>query len=144
MTEAPSPPPAQAQPQTAEPATDPAEPATDPAELLRARILFAPGSVTLDKAAISSLTGLALVLLDHPELGKIEVQGFATGSAAESATRSLARAENVMIWLVEHGVSPGRLSARGYGATQSDHIEQDHVKERVELHLVQPDPPSAE
>jgi len=57
------------------------------------------------------------VLAEHPELTRIEVQAHTddTGKADYNLKLSTARAESVRRWLVEHGVPPGRLVARGYG-----------------------------
>jgi outer membrane protein OmpA-like peptidoglycan-associated protein len=116
----------------------------DPVALLTAPVRFSPKSASLSLGAVERLKEVALVLLDHPELGAVEVQGHATGSQTESNTLSQTRAEAVMIWLVEHGVSPSRLSARGYGASRSGQIDDLGARERVEIHLVEPNPPAAE
>jgi outer membrane protein OmpA-like peptidoglycan-associated protein len=51
---------------------------------------------------------------------KLEVQGHTdnTGSAPHNQTLSEQRAASVSAWLVGHGVSAGRLTAKGYGDTQ--------------------------
>jgi outer membrane protein OmpA-like peptidoglycan-associated protein len=107
-------------------------------------VRFSPGSASLSLGSVERLKEIALVLLDHPELGAVEVQGHATGSQAESNPLSQTRAEAVMIWLVEHGVTPSRLSARGYGASRSAQIGDLGARERVEIHLVESDPPAAD
>ena len=114
----------------------------DVAKLLKTQIYFQPGSAQISLAANAALTELALVLIDHPELGKIEVQGFAGAQSAQASNLSLQRAEAVMVWLVEHGVAPSRLSARGYGAGPQSETQSPNEKERVELHQVLPNPPS--
>jgi outer membrane protein OmpA-like peptidoglycan-associated protein len=107
-------------------------------------VRFKPGSAQLNLAAQERLKEIALVLLDHPELGAVEIQGHAAGKGASSNALSVSRAETVMVWLVDNGVAPSRLSARGYGDSKSADITEPHAKERVELHLVEPGPPSAQ
>lgn len=62
------------------------------------------------------LDAVVNVLDKNPEI-KIEVQGHTdnTGTAAYNHDLSNRRAASVLRYLVEHGVSPGRLTSRGFG-----------------------------
>ena len=84
------------------------------------------------------LDEVARILLAHPEW-RIEVAGYTdnTGSAATNRRLSLARAAAVRAYLLQHGVPPDRLVARGYGP--SDPVASNSTAEgrarnrRVEL-----------
>jgi outer membrane protein OmpA-like peptidoglycan-associated protein len=58
------------------------------------------------------------VILEHPEIEKIEVQGHADDTGTKEFNESLAqqRAEAVRRWLVSKGIDAKRLAAKGYGA----------------------------
>ncbi len=51
---------------------------------------------------------------------RLEVQGHTdnVGTDAYNQTLSEARARSVMAWLVQHGVAPERLTAKGYGKSR--------------------------
>jgi OOP family OmpA-OmpF porin len=57
------------------------------------------------------------ILKDHPELKRIEVQGHTDwrGTDEYNIDLSQRRMDHVKTWLVEHGVDPARLIAKGYG-----------------------------
>jgi outer membrane protein OmpA-like peptidoglycan-associated protein len=81
---------------------------------------------------------VALVLLDHPELGQIELQGSASGEPDQTKPLSLARAEAVMVWLVDNGVSAQRLSARGYGSSLPTIVQTTDALDQVDIHILAP------
>ncbi len=60
------------------------------------------------------------VILQHPEIQIIEVQGHAddTGTAEFNQQLSAQRAQAVRGWLVKKGIDGKRLVSRGYGATR--------------------------
>ncbi|KYF92629.1 porin [Sorangium cellulosum] len=63
------------------------------------------------------LEEVAGVLKDHPEILKIEVQGHTDDRGARQFNTKLsqARAESVLMALVERGIAPERMQAKGYG-----------------------------
>src|SRR5881396_1626917 len=71
---------------------------------------------------------------------RIEIAGYTdgTGSAATNLRLSQARAEVVRAYLVSRGVSPTRMIARGYGASNPIAVnttpEGRAQNRRVELH----------
>ena len=78
----------------------------------------------VDKSALrpdseTALQHILQLLHDSPSL-VVEVQGHTdnTGTAARNAPLSDERAASVTKWLVDHGVAPTRLTAKGYGDTQ--------------------------
>jgi outer membrane protein OmpA-like peptidoglycan-associated protein len=88
------------------------------------------------------LTEVRDVILQHPEIRVIEVQGHAddVGSAAVNQELSDARANAVMSWLVSRGIDKSRLVARGYGSTRpvaSNQTEEGRQQNRrVQLVIV--------
>jgi outer membrane protein OmpA-like peptidoglycan-associated protein len=88
------------------------------------------------------LEEVAAVMRDHPEVELVEVQGHTDDTGAERRNRGLsqARADVVMRWLVDHGVAPERLVAKGYGAERplaSNASERGRAaNRRVEFHIV--------
>jgi outer membrane protein OmpA-like peptidoglycan-associated protein len=63
------------------------------------------------------LDAVVAVLLDTPELERLEVQGHtdSRGSAAYNRDLSERRAASVRRYLEQHGVDPARLQSHGYG-----------------------------
>ncbi len=82
-------------------------------------ILFAPGSAELLDESLPTLDRVATILLDN-RFGRVEVQGHtdSDGPAEVNLELSQRRADAVVAYLVEAGVGPGRLTARGYGETE--------------------------
>ena len=89
------------------------------------------------------LDEVALLLLDHPELGRIEVQGHTddVGSAAANKALSTARAKSVVDHLVSAGVPADRLSSRGLGESKPLAEGSSEVirakNRRVEFHVIE-------
>jgi OmpA-OmpF porin, OOP family len=73
------------------------------------------------------LDTVAMVLRDFPTI-KVEVQGHtdSVGNDAYNMRLSQARAESVRDYLIQRGVDPGRMVARGYGETRP--IESNRTK----------------
>jgi len=85
------------------------------AEVMR-NILFTPDSYTLDASSALELERLVEFLQDNPDL-RIEVGGHTDGDIGPIPNQQLseARAQVVVNWLIEHGIVPDRLEAKGYG-----------------------------
>lgn len=79
-------------------------------------VTFESGSSALTREAYPVLDGIAVALVEHPEV-RAEVAGYTddVGSAGANVRLSQLRAEAVRAYLVNRGVSAGRLSARGFG-----------------------------
>ena len=100
---------------------------------------FQTGRSVLTVASYAVLDQVAGSLVANPEI-RIEIAGYtdATGRPATNLRLSMARAAAVRAYLARKGVSPGRMQARGYGAsgylatnTTPDGRAQNR---RVELH----------
>lgn len=85
-------------------------------------IYFPTGEATLDAPGRDLLAEVADTLRAHPELVRVEVAGHtdSSGSTALNMRLSRARAAAVVQVLVELGVPPERLVARGYGPTRPE------------------------
>ncbi len=66
------------------------------------------------------LLEIADVLIKNPRVKRVEVQGHTdnTGTPEHNQDLSDRRAASVRNWLVQHGVTPDRLVAKGYGQTK--------------------------
>ena len=84
---------------------------------IRQQIQFALDSVVILPESFGLLTEIADILIRHPEIKRVEVQGHTdnTGTPEHNQSLSEGRAEAIRGWLVQHGVQPDRLIARGYG-----------------------------
>lgn len=80
-------------------------------------IRFEPESSAIDRSSYGIMDQIALALRKHKEIERIEVGGHtdSTGSHDYNMRLSHARARSVRTYLLEQGIKPGRLSARGYG-----------------------------
>lgn len=87
---------------------------------VRGAISFAPNTAEIEARSTPLLTEIANLLIQHPELLQVEVQGHIddTGSEQRNAALSEERAAAVKDWLSKAGVEPDRLLARGYGASK--------------------------
>lgn len=88
--------------------------------VLTERIFFQFNSATIDRASFPLLAELTAVLLQHPELERIAIQGHTdeVGDETANLSLSLARAESVREFLVASGVAENRLKAVGFGEHQ--------------------------
>ncbi|HEY8431332.1 MAG TPA: OmpA family protein, partial [Sandaracinaceae bacterium] len=87
---------------------------------IRRQVNFATDSAEILPDSSQLLSEIADVILRHPELRLIEIQGHTDnrGGAQHNLELSQRRAEAVRDWLVRAGVDPNRLVARGYGQDQ--------------------------
>jgi len=87
---------------------------------IRHQIQFALDSAVILPESFGILTEVADTLIRHPEIRRIEVQGHTDNSGTPEHNRQLSeeRSESVRGWLVQHGVGPDRMLAKGYGQTR--------------------------
>ena len=83
------------------------------------QVYFATGRAEIKKKSFGLLAQVALALKANPEIKLVEVQGHTddVGGDAYNLTLSQSRAEAVQAFLVQAGVDPSRLRAKGYGET---------------------------
>ena len=87
---------------------------------LRRQISFATGSDEILPNSEPILFEVADALLRNPNLELLEIQGHTDNSGDRELNMRLSqrRAEAVRRWLIQHGVEPARLMAKGYGPTR--------------------------
>jgi len=101
-------------------------------------IQFDTGKATIQPDSEKILGEIVKLLQDNADL-KLRVEGHTDnqGSAAANQTLSERRAQAVVTWVVGHGISAGRLTAKGLGQTQpvgDNSSEEGRAKNRrVEL-----------
>ncbi len=85
--------------------------------IIRRQVNFATDSADILPDSTPLLSEIADVIMRHPELTAIEIQGHTDdrGGRAHNQQLSQRRAEAVRDWLVRAGVAANRLEARGYG-----------------------------
>lgn len=86
---------------------------------IQQQVHFEQDRAVIRPVSYSILNVVAQVLLDYPSTS-VEVQGH-TDSAGDDAYNlrlSQERADSVRAYLVERGIDPARLTARGYGETR--------------------------
>ncbi|NMO14016.1 OmpA family protein [Pyxidicoccus fallax] len=111
---------------------------------LRERIIFEPGTATLQARSLPVLDNVARVLLVHPEFKTLLIESHTDNRGDADANRALsqARAEVVREYLVTQGVPADRLDARGYGpdrpVASNETSQGREANRRVELLLPAP------
>jgi outer membrane protein OmpA-like peptidoglycan-associated protein len=84
---------------------------------IKQQIQFALDSAVILPESFGLLTEIADTLIRHAELKRVEVQGHTdnSGTADHNKILSEQRAQAVVAWLLQHGVTSDRLIPRGYG-----------------------------
>jgi outer membrane protein OmpA-like peptidoglycan-associated protein len=84
---------------------------------LKDKVFFDTSKATIKPVSFDLLDEVARVLVAHPEVKNLRIEGHtdSTGSAATNTALSEARAEAVRDYLVTKGVAAERLSAKGFG-----------------------------
>ncbi|WP_224367693.1 OmpA family protein [Hyalangium versicolor] len=87
---------------------------------LMEKIFFVPGQPRIDSRSFPTLEWAAKVITEHPDLPLIVVGAHTDdrGSAVDNLRQSQARAEAVRQYLIQHGVAPDKLEAKGYGQSR--------------------------
>jgi outer membrane protein OmpA-like peptidoglycan-associated protein len=78
-------------------------------------IYFDKDSARIQDVSLPILDAVAAVMRDYPQLTSVEVQGHASRQERRPTELAQRRAEAVRDALVQRGVEPARLVARGYG-----------------------------
>jgi outer membrane protein OmpA-like peptidoglycan-associated protein len=87
---------------------------------IRSSVFFKLNSAELSEQSNALLTEVVDVLVRNPQVTSVEVQGHTDGqgTAAQNLQLSQERAEAVRTWLINAGIAPDRLTAKGYGDTR--------------------------
>lgn len=84
------------------------------------RVYFETGKAKILPRSFNVLDQVASVLLENPRIEKIRVEGHTDDVGADDYNLELSqdRAESVRTYLIEQGISPERLVAKGFGESQ--------------------------
>lgn len=87
---------------------------------LKEAVFFETGKATILPESYPLLDQVASILLEHPELLRIRIEGHtdSRGRMADNQVLSQDRADSVLAYLLERGVEAERLEAVGYGETR--------------------------
>ncbi len=102
---------------------------------------FDLNQAVVKKESDSLLSDVASLMNDHLEIKHVTVEGHTDSAGSSELNKALSRrrAEAVVNWLVDHGVSPSRLSARGMGKDEpimpNDTDAGRAANRRVEFHI---------
>jgi outer membrane protein OmpA-like peptidoglycan-associated protein len=91
---------------------------TDGEIVILEQVQFKTGSAVILPASDDLLTQVAMVLSEHPEILRVEVQGHTDNRGGKRYNMKLSdkRSKAVVKWLVTRGsVDPNRLMSHGYG-----------------------------
>jgi outer membrane protein OmpA-like peptidoglycan-associated protein len=91
---------------------------TDGEIVIMDQVQFKTGSAVILPISDDLLRQVAGVLVEHPEIVKVEVQGHTDSRGGKNYNRKLSqkRADAVKKWLIKSGqIDSGRLSSHGYG-----------------------------
>lgn len=85
--------------------------------IIREKIAFDTAKATIQPKSFALLGAVARLLVSHPEVKHVFIDGHtdAQGSRSQNLKLSKARAEAVKTWLAKAGVDATRLEARGFG-----------------------------
>jgi len=108
------------------------------------KIVFEPGSGTLDASAADILDSIAIKISDCPEM-QLEIQGHTDSQGRESMNQALSqtRAQSVLTALQDRRILTKGFVAIGYGETQpiadNETEEGREANRRIEFVLITPD-----
>jgi outer membrane protein OmpA-like peptidoglycan-associated protein len=109
-------------------------------------IRFGADSADLLPESHTALAAVRRLLLDHPEIRLLDIEGHTDGRGAADHNLDLSsrRAAAVKDWLAAQGVDSGRLTSHGFGPSRpiatNDTEEGRRRNRRVEFHVVEASP----
>lgn len=110
--------------------------------VIKKQVHFATGTARLLPDSMQLLDEVAQVMKDHLEIELVEIGGHTDNRGNESTNVSLSqkRAESVRDYLMQQGIAPERLLAKGYGSSRPkapNFTERNRARNRrVELKIV--------
>ena len=117
--------------------------------IIKEAIYFDVGKDSVQLGSTPIVDQVANVLLDHPEILQMEVQGHtdSDGDDARNLSLSQRRVEAVCRMLIQQGVGAGRLVPRGYGESvpiaSNSGEEGKALNRRVQFVIIALDPKAA-
>lgn len=105
-------------------------------------IFFDVGKSDLKPASLAEVEKIQALLVANPDL-RVQINGHTdnTGNAASNKALSLKRASAVVDYLESHGVSAGRVAAKGYGSerpivSNDDESGGREINRRTEIEII--------
>jgi outer membrane protein OmpA-like peptidoglycan-associated protein len=88
--------------------------------VIHEKIQFATNKATIKPESHGLLDEITSVITSHPQLKRISIEGHTDSTGADARNQQLSeqRAKAVRDYLVQHGVSADRLTAKGWGKTK--------------------------
>ena len=85
--------------------------------MIRQKVFFDTAKATIKNKSFGLLNQVAKILTQHPELGRVSIEGHTDSVGKPEANRTLSqgRAESVRAYLIKQGVDSARLQAKGFG-----------------------------
>jgi outer membrane protein OmpA-like peptidoglycan-associated protein len=106
-------------------------------------IFFDTGKSDLKTQSLGELENIRELLTTHPDL-KVQINGHTdnVGKAAYNKTLSLKRAQSVVNYLIQHGVTPTRVAAVGFGSerplvSNDDETQGREINRRTEIEIIE-------
>jgi outer membrane protein OmpA-like peptidoglycan-associated protein len=116
---------------------------TDGEIVILDQVQFKTGSAVILKASDDLLQQVSAVLIEHPEILKVEVQGHTDNRGGKKYNQKLSekRSASVVKWLVKKGnIDATRLTSHGYGMeepiTDNDTSEGRQKNRRVQFKIL--------
>ncbi|HMV70405.1 MAG TPA: OmpA family protein, partial [Myxococcota bacterium] len=100
------------------------------------KVYFDLDKDTIKKVSFPVLDAVVKVMLEYPQITKVEIQGHTDARASDSYNLDLSsrRAASVRRYLIQHGIAEGRLVSKGYGETvpviPDAKTEDEHAQNR--------------
>lgn len=113
---------------------------------IKEKVQFKLGSAELLPESFPLLDEVAQVLIDNPQIERVQVEGHtdSTGSAAINKKLSRERAESVRAYLISKGIDARRLIAKGFGPDRpiadNSTPEGQEANRRVEFNILSQGP----
>ncbi len=110
---------------------------------IREQVKFKTASSQILKESDYILQAVVKILVDHPEIKKVRVEGHTDSRGKPGYNKKLSqrRAASVVKWLVKHGISKKSLTSAGYGQERpiatNQTVEGRRQNRRSELHIVE-------
>ena len=107
------------------------------------KIVFETGKAKLQQSSMAVLEAVIQVLSTYRDIRLVEIQGHTDNVGGYEYNKRLSRlrAEAVRSYLIQNGIEPERLVAKGYGEDRSlrsnDREEGRAVNRRVEFHILE-------
>lgn len=113
------------------------------------KVFFETGEATILPKSFNLLNQVAALMVENPQVKLVQIEGHTddVGKPADNLDLSQRRAEAVKRYLEDQGVSPKRLSAKGYGSGKpilpNTSNRNRALNRRVEFNILEQDKPEA-